>query len=219
MIRLPAQHAFDRGLPGRQIEPGKAVDEICADIGEARGTGGVEGFARLRRGVEPIERGQDAVVEALNSEADPRDASMPVAGEPLDADGFGIALHGDLGGRLEGKVRAQTVQDRRHRFGGQQGGRAAAQEDALEMDRGRPRRRRGQADLAEEGGHEARDRAGRVRRGVEGAVTAPLSTERDMQVRAQRVRARLPRGKQAHSRSRTGGSKGSRCEAAPRTSS
>src|SRR5438034_10420922 len=28
MIRLPAQHAFDRGLPGRQIEPGKAVDEI-----------------------------------------------------------------------------------------------------------------------------------------------------------------------------------------------
>ena len=118
MIRLPAQHAFDRGLPGRQIEPGKAVDEICADIGEARGTGGVEGFARLRRGVEPIERGQDAVVEALNSEADPRDAGMPIAGEPLDADGFGIALHGDLGGRLEGKVRAQTVQDRRHRLGG-----------------------------------------------------------------------------------------------------
>src|SRR5437867_2997026 len=95
MIRLPAQHAFDRGLPGRQIEPGKAVDEICADIGEARGAGRVEGFARLRRGVEPIERGQDAVVEALDSEADPRDAGMPVAGEPLDADGFGIALHGD----------------------------------------------------------------------------------------------------------------------------
>ncbi|HWN91772.1 MAG TPA: coproporphyrinogen-III oxidase family protein, partial [Verrucomicrobiae bacterium] len=56
VIRLPAQHAFDRGLPGREIEPGETVDEIRADIGEARGTGGVEGFARLRRGVEPIER-------------------------------------------------------------------------------------------------------------------------------------------------------------------
>src|SRR5207244_11714686 len=112
----------------------------------------------------------------------------------LDADGFGIALHGDLGGRLEGKVRAQTVQDRRHRLGGQQGGCAAAQEDALEMDRGRPRRRRGQADLAEEGGHEARDRAGRVGRGVEGAVTAPLRPERDTQVRAQAYSAQDARG-------------------------
>src|SRR3989442_1610055 len=102
VIRLPAQHALDRGLPGREVEPGKAVDEVRADIGKARDTGGVEGLARLRRGVEPIERGQDAVVEALDPEADARDARMAVAGEPLDAYRIGTALDRDLGATLDG---------------------------------------------------------------------------------------------------------------------
>ena len=99
MVGPPVERLLDRGLPGGQIEAGQTVDQVDADVVEAGGAGRLEGLSRLGRRVKTVEGGQDAVVEALDTEADPRHPRAPIAFEPLTAHALRIAFDGDLGPR------------------------------------------------------------------------------------------------------------------------
>src|SRR4029450_2795445 len=100
MVRRPRERLPYGALPARPVIAGEAVDEIEAHVGKARGASPVEGPTRVRGGVEPVQRGQHAVVEALHAQADAGDAGRAIAGGARGGEALGIALHGDLGVRL-----------------------------------------------------------------------------------------------------------------------
>ena len=141
MLRLPVEHALDGSLPPVHVESGQPVHEIDAHVGEAGGARGVEGLAGRARRVQASQALQHRVVERLHAQADAGDAGPSVGGEGLHGHALGIALHGDLGAGGDGEARAQAVEDGGQLFGGEQRGGPAPEEEAVEPDVGRPRRR------------------------------------------------------------------------------
>ena len=81
---------------------------------EAGGAGRLEGLSRLRRRMKTVEGGQDPVVEALDTEADPRHPRPPVSFQPLTAHALRIAFDGDLGPRGNAEPLAQSLENPRH---------------------------------------------------------------------------------------------------------
>jgi hypothetical protein len=94
----------------------------------------------------------DAVVQALHPEADAAHPRAPVAGEALARHVVGIALDGHLRPRLEPEAGADPSEHRRHLGSVEQRGGAAAEEERVEGDVARPRRRARQVALAKQGG-------------------------------------------------------------------
>jgi hypothetical protein len=161
-------------------------------VREARGARGVVGGARTGGGVLAVQRGQQRIVQGLHAQAHAGHAERAVRGEALAGRALRVALHGDLGVGGETQTRRQALEDRTEILRRQQRGRAAAEEDRGQLDGARPRARRGQVDLRAQRGHEARHRLGLVRGGVERAVAAADRAERDVDVAAERGRARRP---------------------------
>src|SRR5215467_2635315 len=192
MVRIPAEHVLHGRIPCGQIEAGQAVDQIDANVGKPGGAGHLESCARLGRRVEAIESGQNAIVEALNTQA-------------VAAHALGIALDGDLRACGDAKARAEPLEDPSHGLDGEERGRAPTQEYAAEIDDACPRGGSDQVHLSEEGGQEALHGARRIGRRVEGAVAAASGAEGDVQVRAEGPVARSPRAEVATDTNRAAG--------------
>src|SRR6266498_1494592 len=111
VVGLPLDQPAHRRLPGVRIEPRQPVDEVGADVVEARRPRGREGFPRLPGRVEPPEPREDPVVEALDTEADAAHPGPAVAGEALAGHALRVALDGDLGSRLHREADPEPLED------------------------------------------------------------------------------------------------------------
>ena len=182
----PAGHRLARG----------AVDEVQADLLEARFPRPGHGARDVRGVVRAVEHRQHVRLGGLHAERDAREAARPQRGEALGGDRVGVRLRRDLGVRLEAEVVAYADQHRHEISSVQQRRGAPADEDGR---RGPPllaEHARGELDLP----HRCR-RVRRPRRpgrpvdrsellgcvGVEVAVAAPHGAERHVHVDAERT--------------------------------
>ena len=136
--------------------------------------------------------GRTRVLEALDAQADPGHARRAIALEALARDALRVALHRDLGARLQGKARPERVENAGELGGGEERRRAAPEEDGGRTDAPRPGRGPRSRDLGVEGAQEARDGGLEIGRGIEGAVAAALGAEGNVDVDAEPCRPRRP---------------------------
>src|SRR5690242_14233461 len=80
--------------------------------------------------MDPAERGQHALVEALHADGDAVHAGAAEAAEARRLDGAGIRFERDLGLRVERDPRAHAGEQRVDRLRGEEARGAAADEDA-----------------------------------------------------------------------------------------
>ena len=148
-----ADRLFELGAPGGQRLPGPRIDQV---EGKPREDGArkLHGAARILHVMDAAERLQRGVVERLHAERDAVHAGAPIAAETLRLDARRVRLQRHLRiGRDMPAVR-NRIENRTHRAGQHERGRAAAEEDA--RDGAARRQRREMAELAREGGGEAR---------------------------------------------------------------
>src|SRR5207249_8863874 len=190
MVGLPVEDRVDGAAPTLGVEPGEAVHQIHADVGDAGVACRLEGPSRAPPVVESTEPSKDRVVERLDAEAQAVHPGRAVRVELLARHALGVALDGDLRARGDGKATPETRADCRQGRGVEERGRPATEEDGLDPHPRGPRERAEQVELAPHGGEVARHR-GRVEgRRVEAAVVAALGTERHVDVEPERIRRR-----------------------------
>lgn len=194
MVRPRTDRRVQRGPPVVVGLPGRPVDQIEVDVLEARlpRLGDTRlGPPRRMRAVQDL---QHMLPRALHPERDPVEAALPQLGQIRRIDGFRVGLGGDLGIVREPELVADRPQHPYQVSGGQQGRRAAADEDRTDRTRIVTEDLAGLADLADQmgcvvvpGGQRTAGTAqfgGGV--GVEVAVPAAGRAVGHMQVEAER---------------------------------
>ena len=124
----------------RRREVGRALGERLArqrvhQVEVEGGEGGlrfVDRGARLRRVVDPAERVQLGVVEALHSDRQPRDAGLGVSVEAFALEGARVGLERDLAAGLERQAGADRRDQSLDRCRREQARRPAADEDGVD---------------------------------------------------------------------------------------
>ena len=177
----------DRHAEVRGRLPREPQHQVEADVVEAGPARGVERSARPGLVVDPAEARQFLVDERLHAEAQPVDAGLAVAGQPVERHRFRVGLERDLGARVHVERFAAGTDQCGNVGRGEQRRGASAEVDRVGRGR-RPagRRLEGQAgtDLPGKRRDVAAFEAGVSHAAGEGAVPAERGTEGDVQVEA-----------------------------------
>ena len=195
MVGVAVQRRVDGGLPVGERLARRAVDEVEADVVEAGRARPVDGGGHPHRVVGAVEGAQDVVDRRLHAEADPVEAGRPQLLEVPRRDAVGVGLRGDLDVVGQAELGRRARHDRAEVGGLQQRGRAAAEEDRLDLDVAVAQHVAGEADLADRrlgvrrpaGADLVAELEGGV--GVEVAVAAAHAAERDVDVETERLAA------------------------------
>src|SRR5262249_4476830 len=131
MVGLEGRGALEDAAPGIGRLAGEAVDQVDRDGGEA-------GFSRESYGplgfggrVAAAEEGELLVVEALDSEAQGREALTAPGNEPFGVDVLGIRFEEEAGVRRDSQAGAEELEQAGEAFGLEDRGGAAAEVDGV----------------------------------------------------------------------------------------
>src|ERR1041384_5425775 len=121
LVQIGPRHCG--GLSGQR---GHDVDVHVVEACERR----LDGAARLAGGMDPAERVEHAIVEALHADGDAVHAGAAEAAEARRLDGAGVRFERDLGLRVEREPRAHAGEQRVDRLRREEARGAATDEDA-----------------------------------------------------------------------------------------
>ena len=191
VVRLVAERFLQGDFPVRHGLPGRAVDQVHADV-QAGVACPLHCLRNPGRGVRAVQHGQHVGHGRLHAEGDPREAGVGEQLQGLRRHRVGIGLGGDFGTGLQSPLVDGGPQDHGQILGREQRGSAAAEEDGAH----RPLRHPGAAQRVGSEHHFLRGRGavGRLGRtaaefgggvGVEVAVAAADGAERNVDVESE----------------------------------
>ncbi len=133
MVGSQCDRAPERVHPGVEALIRHRVDEVDADVGEARFPRQREGARGLRRVGLALEHRERARVESLHAEAEAVYPAIQPRGEPGLVRAGGVRLKGHLGVGRNIEVDPDELQQARREVGRQQAWRAASEVDGLQL--------------------------------------------------------------------------------------